>query len=114
MIPARRAESIPFMFLNAREFHRKLIGLFSIVGVCLFSCIAHAAFWTTAYYPGWEQSYLPASKIDFTAVTHLIHFSVVPDANGTLNGSANSLTIANSADIVSHAHAAGVKVLVCV
>ena len=57
---------------------------------------------------------MPASKIDFTALTHIIHFSVVPNANGTLNSSANGVTIGNSADIVTRAHAAGVKVLICV
>lgn len=102
------------MFSNARVFHRAVIGRLSMIGLCLFSSVAHATFWTTAYYPGWEQPYLPPSKIDFTAVTHIIHFSVVPNANGTLNGSANSLTFANSSDIVSCAHAAGVKILVCV
>ncbi len=81
---------------------------------CIFPVVAHADLWRTGYYPGWEQSYMPASKIDFTALTHVIHFSVVPNANGTLNSSANSVTVANSSDIVSKAHAAGVKVIICV
>ncbi len=57
---------------------------------------------------------MPASKIDFTALTHVIHFSVLPNANGTLNSNVNSVTLANSSDIISKAHAAGVKVIVCV
>jgi chitinase len=57
---------------------------------------------------------MPASSIDFTALTHIIHFSLVPNSDGTLDTSGNSLTAANSSDIVSHAHAAGKKVLVCV
>lgn len=57
---------------------------------------------------------MPASNIDFTAVSHVIHFSVVPNSNGSLNSSANSLTIGNSSDVVSRGHAAGRKVLVCV
>ena len=57
---------------------------------------------------------MPASNIDFTALTHIIHFSVIPNSDGTLNSSDNSITIANSADIVSRAHAAGLKVLICV
>jgi chitinase len=57
---------------------------------------------------------MPASNIDFTALTHIIHFSVVPNANGTLNSGANGITSANSTDLVTRAHAAGLKVLICV
>jgi chitinase len=57
---------------------------------------------------------MPASSIDFAALTHIIHFSLVANSDGTLNSSVNGVTSANSSDIVSHAHAAGKKVLVCV
>ena len=57
---------------------------------------------------------MPATNIDFTALTHVIHFSLVPNSDGTLNSSDNGISSANSADIISHAHAAGVKVLICV
>lgn len=57
---------------------------------------------------------MPASSIDFTALTHIIHFSVIPNTDGTLNSSDNGVSLANSSDIVSRAHAAGVKVLICV
>lgn len=80
----------------------------------MFQITAKADLWCTGYYPGWEQGAMPASSIDFTALTHIIHFSLVPNSDGTLNSSANGLTIANSSDIVSHTHAAGKKVLVCV
>jgi chitinase len=73
-----------------------------------------AGFWQTGYYPGWEQSFMPASSIDFAALTHIIHFSVVPNSDGTLDSSDNSITTANSSDIVSRAHNAGVQVLICV
>ena len=76
--------------------------------------MAHAAFWTAGYYPGWEQTAMPASNIDFTTLTQVIHFSVVPNPDGTLDSSGNSITPANSADLVSKAHAAGRKVLICV
>src|SRR6266404_1221457 len=82
---------------------------------CALLCLtSRADFWCTGYYPGWEQSSMSASNIDFTAVTHIIHFSLVPNLDGTLNSSANSVSAANSADILSHAHAAGRKVLICV
>lgn len=57
---------------------------------------------------------MPASAIDFTALTHIIHFSAVPNSNGTLDSSVNGLTAGNSANIVTNAHAAGRKVLFCV
>ena len=57
---------------------------------------------------------MPASAIDFTALTHIIHFSAVPNSNGSLDTSVNGLTAGNSANIVTNAHAAGKKVLFCV
>jgi chitinase len=80
----------------------------------LFTMRLHAELWRTAYYPGWEQSAMPASAIDFTALTHVIHFCVVPNPDGTLNSSANGISVANSADMVTQTHAAGVKAIICV
>lgn len=57
---------------------------------------------------------MPASSIDFTAVTHVIHFSLIANSDGTVDSSANGISTANSTDILSHAHAAGKKVLICV
>lgn len=88
--------------------------LVALVGLAFFVLPVHADLRVTAYYPGYRQSYLPPSAIDFTALTHLIHFSVIPNANGSLNASANGLTPAYSTAIVSAAHAAGIKVLICV
>jgi chitinase len=72
---------------------------------------AWADIWCAAYYPGYEQSSMPASVVDFSAVTHVIHFSVWPVSDGSLNTSANSLTSANSSDLITRAHAAGKKAL---
>src|SRR5213595_2359339 len=80
----------------------------------LFPFGARADLWCTGYYPGWEQGGMPASAIDYPALTHIIHFSIVPNADSTLNTSDNSLTAVNSANIIASAHAAGKKVLVCV
>ena len=88
--------------------------LFLSGAVCLSSFAACADLWSTGYYPGWEQSSMPASNIDFTALTHIIHFSVIPNSDGTLDSSDNDVTFANSTDIVSRAHAAGKVVLICV
>src|SRR6266850_249293 len=84
------------------------------VGLGLIPSLARGDLWSTGYYPGWEQGAMPASSIDFAALTHIIHFSIVPNTDGTLNSSANSLSSGNSSDIVSQAHAAGKKVLFCV
>ncbi|HTV39612.1 MAG TPA: glycoside hydrolase family 18 protein [Candidatus Sulfotelmatobacter sp.] len=81
---------------------------------CLCVSVAHAALWSTGYYPGYEQSFMPASNIDFTTLTHIIHFSVIPNSDGTLDSSDNGVTFENSTDIVTRAHAAGKSVLICV
>lgn len=101
------------MDLNLSRLHCKW-GLVASIAWWLLPVVAQADLWTTGYYPGWEQSSMPASNLDFTALTHIIHFSVIPNSNGTLNSSDNSITIANSTDIISRAHAARVKVLICV
>ena len=88
--------------------------VFVSVLVCGFGGRARADLWTTAYYPGWEQGTLPASAIDFTVVTHVIHFSLVPNSDGTLNSTANSLTSGNITSLIAAAHGAGRKALICV
>src|SRR5215510_2994711 len=102
----------------SRLYRRFAIGRAStLLALCISSLLCHSAradLWCTGYYPGWEQSGMPASAIDFTALTHIIHFSAVPNSNGTLNTSVNGLTVGNSANIVTNAHAAGKKVLFCV
>ncbi|MEA2625574.1 MAG: chitinase [Candidatus Binatota bacterium] len=80
----------------------------------VFSDEAHAEMWTTAYYAGWMQPYLPASEVDFTAVTHVIHFAIIPRADGTLDASTLQITPGSSADVVTRAHDAGVPVLISV
>jgi chitinase len=57
---------------------------------------------------------MPASQLDFATLTHVIHFAATPNANGTLDSNANGLTPAYSADLISRAHTAGRKVLICV
>src|SRR5262249_29102088 len=52
--------------------------------------------------------------LDFGTLTHVIHFAATPNANGTLQANANGLTLAYSNDLISRAHAAGRKVLICI
>ena len=68
----------------------------------------------TGYYPGYRQGYYPPSSIDFSALTHIIQFSVAPNPDGTLNTATNGLTPAYSTSLVTAAHAAGCKALICV
>jgi len=83
------------------------------------ACAGGQTLWVTAYYAGWMQGnqwsyHLRPENIDYTAVTHVVHFSLGPGADGTLNFEGNGLTPENSSALVRAAHAAGVKVLVCV
>jgi chitinase len=99
---------------------RAQIALIALARVAVFcGCFAlaptsRADLWVTAYYAGWNQAYLPPSQIDFGAVSHVIHFSLVPNSDGSLNADANVITPAYSSNLVAHAHAAGRKVLICV
>src|SRR6185295_20231359 len=86
----------------------------AIAGMWLLSSSAQGELWRTGYYPGWEQGSMPAAQIDFSALTHVIHFSLVPNADGSLNNSRNDISAENSAEIVGATHAAGRKVLICV
>lgn len=70
------------------------------------------AIWITAYYASWTTGTLPPSNVDFTAMTHVVHFSVVPRADGTLDAAANGvIDAAAAAALIAPAHAAGTKVL---
>jgi len=57
---------------------------------------------------------MPASQVDFSALTHVIHFSIAPNADGTLSTTVNSMTPVRSIDLVANAHASGCPVLICV
>ena len=70
--------------------------------------------WTTAYYPAYRQAQMTPSEIDFSVVTHVIHFSVAPKPDGTLDTDANGLSPAYATDLVAHAHAAHRQALLCV
>jgi len=81
---------------------------------CAVTVGVRAGLWNSAYYAGWMQGDLPAQQIDFSAVTHIIHFAVVPRIDGTLDTAANTVTAANSIDLIARAHTANVRVLISV
>ncbi len=92
----------------------RFIFLCSVLAWFSAARVAGAGLWCTGYYPGWTQGYLRATNINYSALTHVIHFALLPQSNGTLDSSANVVTPANSASIITNAHAAGVKVLISV
>ena len=87
-----------------------------LLGLLAFLCqaSARADLWVTGYYPGYEASQMAPSNIDFTTITHVIHFSLIPGTDGAIDSNANSLSAAACAKLVGSAHAAGRKALVCV
>ncbi len=102
------------MYSGAGFVHRYWWAVLLAGGWLLFSLAARGDVTCTAYYPGWTQDYMPAASIDFTALSRVVHFALVPNADGSLNRAANDITPANVADLTSQAHAAGKKVLICV
>src|SRR5437867_10365709 len=77
-------------------FSRSLLTWLLAGSLCLVATLVRAELWSTAYYAAWTQGAMPASNVDFTAVSHVIHFSAVPNPNGSLDTSINVLTPANS------------------
>jgi len=57
---------------------------------------------------------MPPSEIDFTALSHVVHFSIFPNGDGSLDTNVNNITPAATASLVTAAHTANVKALICV
>lgn len=100
-----------------------LVALLS--GTIMFSCAAlketvpPRALWVSAYYAGTMQGCGPAGhlrpeQIDYSAVTHIFHFSVIPNSDGSIDYTAKCISPENSSDLIGRAHAAGKKVLISV
>lgn len=80
---------------------------------------AQDSLWVSAYYAGWLQGSddspgLRPDEIDYSAVTHIIHFSISPTTTGGINYTVNGITPEKSMAAVAAAHAAGKKILICV
>jgi GH18 family chitinase len=96
--------------MNANNDRMKTLSLLTAL---LFAGASRAAAapWVAGYYTGWEQSQLPFSSVDLTAMDAVIDFAVVPTAVGTTDGgSANEMSL-NMASRVAAVHAAGKKIL---
>lgn len=104
----------PPAFLPSGSGSRSCFVLTFVWGLLALASPVRGDLRVTAYYPGYRQHYLSPTNIDFSAVSHIIHFSVMPNSDGTLNTGANGLTPSYSTNLVARTHAAGRKALVCV
>ncbi|MDB5105914.1 MAG: putative chitinase [Fibrobacteres bacterium] len=68
--------------------------------------------WSLGYYCGWDQDggYKPA-QIDWAAFTHIAHFTVFPNNDGSLDVNSNGLSDANCKAAVAEAHKNNVKIV---
>jgi chitinase len=90
---------------------------FLILILALFAAFPNtrAALWCTGYFPGYNDgNSMAPTDIDFSVVTHVVHFSVIPQSDGSLDYIDNGITNGASAAIISAAHAAGRQCLICV
>ena len=106
--------------MNSRPMLSRLILWTCIVTLAMTVAMrAQSSPWATAYYAGWQQGYnnsgyMPAQSVDYSAVTHIVHFALVPKSDGTLDDASNSVSAYNANQLVTLAHAAGKKVIICV
>jgi chitinase len=70
--------------------------------------------WVSAYYAGWFPEQLPASRIDFSAMTHLVVGRASVGAGGTVSQALDASPangVARATDLADRAHAAGKKAI---
>jgi hypothetical protein len=70
--------------------------------------------WLELYYPGWAIATSPPETIDWTGVTDVVLFGVVPSIAGDLDASTSAYTTQKLARAVVAARAAGASVLIAV
>lgn len=74
---------------------------------------AEPNFWVSGYYPAWARNTLPPVNIEFGALTHLIHFSFLPKADGTLQNEFG-MSASHCNATVAAAHSSSKKVILCI
>src|SRR5262249_12874733 len=70
--------------------------------------------WVTGYYAAYSDlgpPFMHPADLNYAGLTHVIHWPVVPLANGTFHPDTYGLTAAQSTQVISLAHAAGTKVI---
>ncbi|HVO31536.1 MAG TPA: glycoside hydrolase family 18 protein [bacterium] len=82
----------------------------AVAAACSHSTSPAPALWVTAYYPAYAtDTALGVADVPYGSATHVVHFSLVPNADGTLSDPYG--LVAQSAAFVAGAHAAGSKAL---
>ena len=66
--------------------------------------------WSVGYYTPWGNPGCPISDIDMDALTHIVHWAAVVNADGTIDLNTQKAS-RDAPALISAAHAAGVKVL---
>jgi GH18 family chitinase len=81
--------------------------------------------WSTGYFAAWAQGggnsqytiggapFTP-DKISWSAYTHMVHFSVTPNNDGSINIGGMGLNASMITSLVTEAHAHNVKAIICV
>ena len=120
---AALSQGTPPTMINSASFKRPAAALLAsaVLAGGLASHSARAAdapVWVTGYYMASSQSEaLTPDKIDYSAITHLVHFAIVPKADGTIAdtaaGGLEAVAPAQSAEVIAQAHQHKVKVLIC-
>src|ERR1700722_5435096 len=85
LAPRANSGIIITMPVNATPYHRKQFMTLLLSNLCFLCLCARADLWVTGYYPGYQQGVMAATNIDFTTITHVVHFALVPNSDGSLN-----------------------------
>jgi len=104
-------------FLVARV--QAFCGLIAILVLFNFSLTpaqAQTDHWLTGYYATYNMSVMTPQQVDYTKLTHVIYWPVIPNTNGTLNetpfGLSQTSFNSGATALVAGAHAAGAKALI--
>ena len=73
----------------------------------------------SGYYAGWMQGWynngrLPSENVEYNSLDYIIHFAIEPNSDGSIDYLSNSILSTNSSSLISAAHAAGKKVIICI
>jgi hypothetical protein len=92
--------------------------VFSVVFILVITssfCLAQQKVgWSLGYYCAWNQDGFAPASINWNAFTHISHFALVPNSDGSLNVGANGLSDSYCKAAVAAAHAAKRKIVICV
>ncbi len=94
-----------------------LPALFTCLGMTPSGCQAAAnEFYCTkrvvGYYPDYHAWRLPVHEIPFESLTHIVYFSLAPEADGGLDET--QINEVHQSDLTAAAHSHEIKVLICV